>query len=88
MDRERTRVWVQEQKNTIIRLTVHHDEGKEIKRVSPYPCTMISAFARGGNGYVPAQRAYAQGGYETRLTSRMGLAPVAGQGMTNAALDS
>jgi hypothetical protein len=61
--------------------------GLEIKRASPFPCTMISTFAGGVNGYVPTQRAFAQGGYETRLTSRTRLTPAAGRGMVTAALE-
>jgi neutral ceramidase len=60
--------------------------GHELKQRSPYPHTLIAAYANGVNGYVATREAFIQGGYETRLTSRTRLAPDSGERMVNAVL--
>ena len=38
--------------------------GLDIKRTSPFACTMIAELANGSIGYIPNKAAYAEGNYE------------------------
>jgi neutral ceramidase len=60
--------------------------GHDLKHRSPYPHTLIAAYANGVNGYVATRGAFVQGGYETLLTSRTRLAPDSGERMIDAVL--
>ena len=42
--------------------------GLEIKEKSPFEVTMISELTNGYCGYVPTEKAFAEGGYETHRT--------------------
>ena len=60
--------------------------GLEVKEKSPASRTMIAGYANDVNGYVATREAFAQGGYESRLTSRTRLAPDTGERMVEQAL--
>jgi hypothetical protein len=60
--------------------------GLEIKRRSPFLFTYIAGNANGCVGYIPTRRAFAGGGYETRLARSSKLVPEAGEQLLEAAL--
>lgn len=61
--------------------------GREIKRRSPFPQTIIVTLANDYIGYIPHQAAFAEGGYETIFASQSRLAPEAGDLIVGAAVD-
>ncbi len=58
--------------------------GLAIKQDSPYPVTAVAELANGAIGYIPSQRAYAQGNYEV-ISARC--APGSGERLVAAALE-
>ncbi|MBI3911312.1 MAG: neutral/alkaline non-lysosomal ceramidase N-terminal domain-containing protein [Armatimonadetes bacterium] len=52
--------------------------GLEIKRRSPAPLTMVSAYTNGYEGYFPTAAAYEEGGYETSIAPWCRVGPQAG----------
>ena len=61
--------------------------GLQIKAESPFKETFVIELANGWHGYVPTREAFEHGGYETRLGYTSRLAPEAGEGMVQAALE-
>ena len=61
--------------------------GLDIKRRSPFAATMAVELANGYAGYLPAPKAFEEGGYETRLARSSRLAPQAGPAMCEKALE-
>jgi len=47
------------------------ESGREIKRRSPAPHTLVAELANGAVGYVPTRESFAQGGYETTVGSTL-----------------
>ncbi|MBW3625091.1 MAG: neutral/alkaline non-lysosomal ceramidase N-terminal domain-containing protein [Armatimonadetes bacterium] len=45
-------------------------QGLEIRRRSPYPCTILAAYSNGNVGYLPTREAYPLGGYEVDSAHR------------------
>lgn len=61
--------------------------GLAAKRGSGFPYPMICELANGYEGYVPTEKAFQEGGYETRLARSSKLVPGAGEEMVSAALE-
>jgi len=61
--------------------------GLDIKRRSPFLCTYIAGMANGCVGYIPTARAFAGGGYETRLARSSKLTAEAGEHIVETAVD-
>lgn len=63
------------------------DLGLAIKRGSPWQPTMVVELANGYAGYSPTEKAFSEGGYETRTARSSFLAPGAGEAIVEASLD-
>ena len=61
--------------------------GLEIKSASPFPRTMIAELANDWVGYVPTERAFEEGGYETWTARSACCAPTTGPQMVAAVTD-
>lgn len=61
--------------------------GLELKRLSPFGATFPCNLTNGSVGYVPTERAFEHGGYETRLGYQSRLAVDAGARMVGTALE-
>jgi hypothetical protein len=55
------------------------EQGLEIKEQSPFPNTLILGMANDYVGYVPTERAFAEGGYEVKTARTSQLTPLAGE---------
>jgi len=60
--------------------------GLEVKRRSPFAATAVVELANGYEGYLPARRAYEEGGYEARTARSSKLAPGSGESVVEAAV--
>ncbi len=60
--------------------------GMEIKRRSPAPFTLVSAYTNGYDGYFPTEAAYAEGGYEPSLGPWCRVGPGAGERLVDTAV--
>jgi len=61
--------------------------GREIKRRSPFPQTIIVTLANDYIGYIPHRSAFAEGGYETIFAAQSHLGQEAGDVIVEAAVD-
>ncbi len=59
------------------------DIGLAIKKASPFPTTLVIELCQDDPAYIPTQKAFAEGSYET-VNSR--IAPGGGEKMTEAAI--
>ena len=59
------------------------DLGLAIKRASPFPTTLVIELCQDAPGYIPTEKAFAEGSYET-VNSR--IAPGGGEMMVEAAV--
>lgn len=64
---------------------VFADMGRRIRAASPSAHTLVVELANGCHGYVPTQKAFRGGGYETWLARSSKLVPAAGDMMVEAA---
>jgi hypothetical protein len=60
------------------------DLGLAIKRASPFPVTLVAELANDAPGYIPTEKAFREGSYET-VNSR--IAPGGGEHMAKAAIE-
>lgn len=63
------------------------ESGMRLRERSPFAHTIAVGYANGGVGYVPPAAAFAEGGYETRLTSWSRVAPEAEALIVDTAVD-
>ena len=47
---------------------LHDSLGKDLREASPYKMTFLCGYSNGMNGYIPAEFAFANGGYEVGQT--------------------
>ncbi|MDD4756183.1 MAG: hypothetical protein PHG29_08890, partial [Prolixibacteraceae bacterium] len=62
---------------------VYVEFGLKVKELSPYPYTMVIGLANSHVGYIPAQEAFSQGGYEVRTAWTSQLTVDAGDILVN-----